>query len=198
MRAIILAAPGSTDNISMPSIVEHQVLVKAHSIGINPIDIKTRKGAGVFRYADLSEEPEVVLAWDMSGVVTESKSSMFHAGDEVFGTINFPDMGKTYAEYVAAPAAHLAIKSSNISFPEAAAGCLALLTAYQVLCHQAHIKKGDRVLIHAASGGVGHYAVQIAKHLSAYVVATSSAANKDFMLSLGADEHIDYHYKNAQ
>ncbi|MGY0038838.1 NADP-dependent oxidoreductase [Pedobacter sp. NJ-S-72] len=87
---------------------------------------------------------------------------------------------------------HLALKPANISHEEAAAATLAALTAWQALVSHAKIKAADKVLIHAAAGGVGHYAVQIAKHIGAHVVGTSSAKNKDFVMSLGADEHIDY------
>ncbi len=104
--------------------------------------------------------------------------------------VNFPGCGNAYAELVTAPENHLAKIPGNVSFEEAAATTLAALTALQVL--QSRVKKGDRVLIHAGSGGVGHFAIQIAKHLGAYVVTTSSAKNRDFVLSLGADEHIDY------
>ena len=106
--------------------------------------------------------------------------------------VNFPGHGKAYAEYVAAPASHLALKPSNISHEEAAAATLAALTAWQAVVTHAKVSKGQKIVIQAASGGVGHYAVQIAKSLGAYVIATSSAANKDLVISLGADEHIDY------
>ena len=106
--------------------------------------------------------------------------------------INFPGHGKAYAEYVAAPETHLALKPANISHEEAAAASLAALTAWQVLKYKAGIKKGDKILIHSAAGGVGHYAVQMAKHLGALVAGTSSGKNKDFVLNLGADQHIDY------
>jgi NADPH:quinone reductase-like Zn-dependent oxidoreductase len=106
--------------------------------------------------------------------------------------INLPGRGKCYAEFVAAPAAHLAHKASTVPHEAAAAAGIAAVTAWQALNDQAHVQKGQTVLIHAASGGVGHYAVQIAKHLGARVIGTSSAANRDFVLSLGADRHIDY------
>ena len=133
------------------------------------------------------------MGWDISGIVEETKSSDFNVGDEVFVMVNFPGHGKAYAEYVAAPANQLALKPQNISFEDAAASTLVALTAYQALVHNAKIQKGQKVLVHAASGGVGHIAVQIAKHLGAKVTGTSSAKNKDFVLSLGADSHIDYH-----
>ena len=136
----------------------------------------------------------IILGWDVSGIVTEPGSAVKHfkTGDEVFGMISFPGHGKGYAEYVAAPASHLTIKPSNISHETAAAATLAALTAWQALVSHANVQKGQRILIHAAAGGVGHYAVQIARHLGAYIIGVSSAGNKDFVLSLGAHEHIDY------
>jgi len=116
----------------------------------------------------------------------------FNKGDEVFGMINFPGYGKAYAEYVSAPGSQLALKPPNISHEEAAAATLAALTAWQALVTNANVSKGQKVVIQAAAGGVGHYAVQIAKYLGTYVIATSSEANKNFVLSLGADEHFDY------
>lgn len=195
MKAIILKDFGSADQLQIqelqiPTITEQQVLVQVKAISINPVDIKTREGKGVS--AKIKDEKPMILGWDISGVVTESKSEAFKIGDEVFGMVNFPGHGKAYAEYVAVPADQLALKPTQISHQEAAAATLAALTAWQVLVDNAKIKAGDRLLIHAAAGGVGHYAVQIAKHLGAYVIGTSSAAKKDFVLSLGADEHIDY------
>jgi NADPH:quinone reductase-like Zn-dependent oxidoreductase len=106
--------------------------------------------------------------------------------------VNFPGHGKAYAEYVAAPADQLALKPVNLSHEEAAVATLAALTAWQALVTYGKVQAGEKVLIHAAGGGVGHYAVQIAKHLGAYVVGTGSAGKKDFVLGLGADEFIDH------
>lgn len=200
MKAIILVEPGSTSNLKMrdistPQIQQDEVLVQVKSIGINPVDAKTRQGGGVYNYGNVNKQRELILGWDISGVVTASNSELFTIGDEVFGMINFPGVGNAYAEFVATPAEHLALKPANISYEEAAAATLAPLTALQVL-REAGVKAGERVLIHAASGGVGHYAVQLAKELGAYVIGTSSAANREFVLSLGADEHIDYHTQN--
>jgi NADPH:quinone reductase-like Zn-dependent oxidoreductase len=194
MKAILLKEAGATDQleiseISIPVIQADEVLVEVKVIGINPIDIKTRKGKG--RYEILKVENPIILGWDISGIVKESKSDLFKVGDEVFGMVNFPGHGKAYAEYVAVPARHLSLKPANITHQEAAGVPLAALTAWQAIV-KAGVKKGDRVLIHAAAGGVGHFAVQMAKHLGAYVVGTSSEKNKDFVLSMGADEHIDY------
>lgn len=195
MKAIILKEFGSADQLIIqelpkPVIKEQEVLIQVKAISINPVDIKTREGKGVSGL--IKEEKPIILGWDISGIVVESKSDQFKAGDEVFGMVNFPGHGKAYAEYVAAPADQLALKPDQISHADAAAATLAALTAWQVLVDHAKIKAGDRVLIHAAAGGVGHYAVQIAKHLGAYVIGTSSEAKKDFIMSLGADEHIDY------
>lgn len=195
MKAIILDGPGPVENlvindIATPVIADQEVLVQVRSISINPVDVKTRAGKGV--YGRLKESSPIIIGWDISGIVTESRSDLFRAGDEVFGMVNFPGHGKAYATYVAAPADQLALKPANVTHEDAAAATLAALTAFQALHHHAQIKAGQRVLIHAAAGGVGHYAVQLAKQAGAYVIGTSSAENKDFMLSLGADEHIDY------
>ena len=196
MKAIILVQPGSISNLVMrdvntPQIGDEEVLVQVKSISVNPVDFKTRQGGGVYNYGDVSKQSDLILGWDISGTVMATNSKRFSIGDEVFGMVNFPGVGSAYAEYVAAPAQHLALKPANISHEEAAAATLAPLTALQVF-KAAGVKAGDRVLIHAASGGVGHYAVQLAKELGAYVIGTSSASNKEFVLSLGADEHFDY------
>jgi NADPH:quinone reductase-like Zn-dependent oxidoreductase len=106
--------------------------------------------------------------------------------------VNFPGEGRAYAEYLAAPASHMALKPANITHEEAAAATLAALTAWQALVTYAKVKKGDQVIIHAAAGGVGHYAVQIAKHFGAHVIGTASGAKKDFVKALGADEFVDH------
>jgi NADPH:quinone reductase-like Zn-dependent oxidoreductase len=198
MKAIILKESGSEENLEMaelpiPLINNREVLIQAKAISINPVDIKTRTGKSL--YSELrSQNPFIILGWDVSGIVIEAgrAATKFKPGDEVFGMINFPGHGKAYAEFVAAPIEHLALKPANITHEEAAAATLAALTAWQALITNAKVSKGQKVVIQAASGGVGHYAVQIAKWLGAYVIATSSAANRDFVMSLGADQHIDY------
>lgn len=198
MKAIILKEAGAAENLQitdvpMPAVESNEVLIQIKSFSINPVDYKTRIGKSLYTQLK-SENPYIILGWDVSGIITAIGSAVtqFKVGDEVFGMINFPGHGKAYAEYVAAPATHLASKPSSISHEEAAAATLAALTAWQALVTNAKVKKGQKVVIQAASGGVGHYAVQIAKYLGAYVIGTSSAANKDFVLGLGADEHIDY------
>lgn len=197
MKAIILKEAGGPENlvvtdVPMPVLKEGEVMIKVKAISINPVDIKTRKGLGL--YNKLKEEPPVILGWDVAGEVVEVGAGVttLEEGDEVFGMINFPGHGKAYAEYVAAPANHLAEKSELITTQEAVAGTLAALTAWQVLIDEAKVQPGEKVLIHAAAGGVGHYAVQIAKYLGAYVIGTASDANYDFVKELGADEFVDY------
>lgn len=198
MKAIVLEKFGGVENlvykdIEIPEITEEEVLVKIRAISINPVDVKVRN-----RQAPLAESLKetfpLILGWDISGEVIKVGSNIdkFKIGDEVFGMINFVGHGKAYAEYVAAPATHLALKPENITHEQAAASTLAALTAWQAFNSYGKLRAGDKVLIHAASGGVGHFAVQIAKHLGANVTAVTSVENRDFALNLGADQHIDY------
>jgi NADPH:quinone reductase-like Zn-dependent oxidoreductase len=202
MKGIILAETGSVDNLKYvdlpkPTINENEVLVKVKALSINPVDYKARANNGSLNWLFGAERP-VILGWDLSGTVVEvgKKVEAFKLNDAVFGMANFPGKGNAYAEYVAVPAAHLTLKPTNISYEEAAVATLAALTAWQVLF--GHIKKGDTVLIHGASGGVGHYAVQIAKYLGASVIGTSSGKNKAFSLEMGVDKHIDYTQKDFE
>lgn len=195
MRAIVLKGFGGIENLVMedlpiPVPLTDDVLIQAKAISINPVDVKTRAGKGAA--GRIKTENPIILGWDVSGVVTESQSPLFAKGDEVFGMVRFPGHGKAYADYIAAPAAQLARKPAGIPHTEAAAACLACLTAWQAFTKHVRIQPSQRVLVHAAAGGVGHYAVQIAKYFGAYVIGTASAANRDFVLSLGADEHVDY------
>lgn len=196
MKAYILNKAGGVENliltdIEKPEIKADEVLIETKAISINPVDVKVRPVEEVLSMIIGNDRP-VILGWDVAGIVSAVGKNVnnFVVGDRVFGMVNFPGHGKAYAEYVAAPENHLAKIPGNTSFEEAAATTLAALTALQVLVSR--IKAGDRVLIHAGSGGVGHFAIQIAKNKGAYVIATSSAKNRDFVLSLGADQHIDY------
>lgn len=197
MKAMILKDFGGVENlvkadIPVPPIGDDEVLVKVMALSINPVDIKTRVGKALAQ--QLKDDDPVILGWDISGVVSKTGKTVtsFMEGDEVFGMINFPGHGRAYAEYVAAPESHLALKPANISHEEAAAASLAALTAWQILDHTASVRKGNRVLIHAAAGGVGHYAVQMAKYLGAHVTGTASGGNVEFLKGLGADLVIDY------
>jgi NADPH:quinone reductase-like Zn-dependent oxidoreductase len=202
MKTIILNEAGSVDNLqyieaSKPVIKNNEVLVQTISLSINPVDYKVRSNSGALTWI-LGEERPAVLGWDLSGTIVEVGEDVtdFKMGDAVFGMANFPGKGNAYAEFVAVPATHLTLKPENISHQEASSATLAALTAWQTLVKKGNIKKGDKVLIHAASGGVGHYATQIAKHFGAYVIGTSSAKNRDFVLQNGADKHIDYTTEN--
>ena len=197
MKAYLLNEAGDVENlvlsdIEKPRIKVNEVLVETKAISINPVDVKVRKADEVLTLIMGTEERPVIPGWDISGIVVAvgEEVSEFEVGNKVFGMVNFPGQGKGYAEYVASPASHLAIMPEKATFEEAAATTLAALTALQVL--KPRVNKGDRILIHAGSGGVGHFAIQIAKVLGAHVISTSSAKNRDFIMSLGADEHIYY------
>ena len=197
MKAYVLNEAGGVENlvlseIEKPSVKADEVLVETKAISINPVDAKVRLVDDVLTMILGTEDRPVILGWDIAGTVAAvgEEVSGFEVGDKVFGMVNFPGQGRAYAEYVASPANHLAKIPEKVTFEEAAATTLAALTALQVL--QPRVKKDDRILIHAGSGGVGHFAIQIAKGLGAYVISTSSAKNRDFIMSLGADEHIDY------
>ncbi len=197
MKAIILKEAGGPENliisdIPVPLPKKGEVLIKVKAISINPVDIKTRKGLAL--YNSLKGDKPVILGWDIAGEVVQAGEEVttLEEGDEVFGMVNFPGHGKAYAEYVAVPAGHLAEKPELVSTQEAVAGTLAALTAWQVLLDEAKLQAGEKVLIHAAAGGVGHFAVQIAKYLGAYVIGTASEANYDFVKELGADDFVDY------
>lgn len=197
MKAIILKEPGGPENllvtdVPVPTPQKGEVLVKVKAISINPVDIKTRKGLAL--YNSLKDDQPVILGWDIAGEVVQAGEdvTLLEEGDEVFGMVNFPGHGKAYSEYVVAPAGHLAEKPELISTQEAVAGTLAALTAWQVLIDEAKLQAGEKVLIHAAAGGVGHFAVQIAKYLGAFVIGTASEANYDFVKELGADDFVDY------
>ncbi|MFJ2828076.1 NADP-dependent oxidoreductase [Streptomyces sp. NPDC087263] len=165
-----------------------ELLVRVHAAGLNPTDWKHRAGGHFLK------EPPFVLGWDVSGVV-ESVGvgvTLFKPGDEVFGMLPYPFGVGAHAEYVTGPARAFARKPSNVDHEQAGAIPLAALTAWQALVDTADVRPGQRVLIHAAAGGVGHLAVQIAKARGAYVIGTASAGKHDFLRELGVDEPIDY------
>lgn len=178
-------------DVEKPVVDDEQVLIKIKSVGINPVDTKVRAGtSGVSKRISLP----AILGWDVSGVIEETGKNVsgFKTGDEVFGCIGFPGLGKGYAEYTVADPYILAKKPGNISFEEAAAIPIAGLTAYQAINEELKITSGQKVLIQAAAGGVGHLAVQFAKMNGAYVFGTASEKNKIFLESLGIDKVIDY------
>ncbi|NUK04407.1 NADP-dependent oxidoreductase [Streptomyces lunaelactis] len=196
MRAVVQHAFGGPDvlrveEVPRPVPLPTEVLVRVHAAGINPVDWKTRGGGGM---AGVLGEPPLTLGWDVSGVVEETGFGVttLKPGDEVYGMPWFPRAAGGYAEYVTAPARQFARKPESLSHEQAAAVPLAALTAWQALVDTADVRPGQRVLIHAAAGGVGHFAVQFAKHLGAHVTGTASGARHDWLTALGADELIDY------
>jgi NADPH:quinone reductase-like Zn-dependent oxidoreductase len=192
MRVITQHQYGTPDVLTIqespsPEPLPTEVLVRVAAVGLNPLEARLRQGE-----FPLIGQPPFVLGWDVSGVVEKAMTWRFSAGDEVFGMSLFPRAGQTYAEYAAVPALHLVRKPKNLSFVEAAALPLAGLTAWHGLIDLGHIKAGDRVLVHAGGGGVGHLAIQIAKAFGAYVITTASTSKTNFVRELGADEVIDY------
>jgi NADPH:quinone reductase-like Zn-dependent oxidoreductase len=177
----------TVDTVPDPRPLPTEVLVRVAAIGLNPMETRVRSGR-----MPLLGEPPFILGWDISGTVVASNSWRWRPGDEVFGLPLFPRPAGGYAELVAAPALHLARKPESLPHAEAAALPAVGLTAWQGLVGLAGIGEGDRVLIHAGGGGVGHLAIQIAKAFGAHVITTAGAAKREFVEKLGADEVIDY------
>lgn len=173
-----------------PVLTDTDVLVQIHAAGLNPLDAKIRDG--VFKPL-LPYRPPFILGHDMAGVVTRvgSKVRGFKVGDAVYARPRDGRVG-TLAEAIAIDEGDLALKPKNLNMAEAAAIPLVGLTAWQALVEQAKLQKGQKILIHAGSGGVGTFAIQLAKHLGATVATTTSTANVKLVTSLGADVVIDY------
>ncbi len=195
MRAVVFDAPGDADVlraavVPTPAPVLSELLVRVVAAGINPIDAKTRSGAGVS--SAITEFPST-LGFDFSGVVVSSpyESHPLPVGTEVFGMVPFPRSGGTYAEYVAVPTLSVARKPASLSHVEAAGVPLAALTAWGLVVETAHAHEGQRILIHAGAGGVGHFAVQLAAYFGAHVTATGSGSNLAWLRELGASVVID-------
>jgi NADPH:quinone reductase-like Zn-dependent oxidoreductase len=193
MRAIrqeVLGGPEVLKEVEIerPQPGLSQILVRVHAAGLNPTDWGHRA------HRIFLGPPPFVLGWDVSGVVeaTGFGVTLFKPGDEVFGMLPYPYGVGSHAEYVVGPARAFASKPRNIDHVQAGALPLAALTAWQALADTAHLAAGQRVLIHAAAGGVGHLAVQIAKARGGHVIGTASAGNHDLVRALGADELIDY------
>ena len=173
-----------------PELRDRDVLVRVHATGVNPLDSKVRDGE--FRLI-LPYRPPFVLGHDVAGVVTRVGPAVrgFAVGNEVYARPDKDRIG-TFAELIAIDEDDLALKPASLSMQEAAAVPLAGLTAWQALVERAHVTAGQKVLIHAGSGGVGTMAIQLAKHLGATVATTTSTANVDWVKSLGADVVVDY------
>ncbi|NXY97924.1 NADP-dependent oxidoreductase [Streptomyces sp. BR123] len=194
MRAVVVSQWGGPEvltetEVDRPEPGLGEILVRVHAAGVNPVDWKTR-ASGAF----IGWGPVPTVGWDVSGTVEAVGPgvTLYRAGDEVYGMPRFPQQAGGYAEYVTAPARHFARKPASLDHVQAAALPLAALTAWQALVDTAGVTAGQRVLVHAAAGGVGHLAVQIAKARGAYVIGTASAAKHEVLRELGADELIDY------
>src|SRR5438034_9119785 len=191
MKAFILERYGSSDNnvrageIPDPELREDDVLVEIHAAGVNLLDAKIRDGE--FKLI-LPYRLPLILGNDVAGVVVEVEPKVrnFKPGDEVYARPDKDRIG-TFAEFIAMNEADLALKPKNLTMEEAASIPLVGLTAWQVLVERANLKKGQKVLIHAGSGGVGTFAIQLAKHIGATVATTTSTANVELVKSLGAD-----------
>ncbi|CDQ18731.1 NADP-dependent oxidoreductase [Halobacillus karajensis] len=195
MKAVVIEQYGDKHQLKekeldQPVPDENQVVVELHATSINPIDWKLREG---YLKEMLDFDFPIILGWDAAGVIKEVGTAVekFKVGDRVFARPETTRFG-TYAEYTTVDEHLLAYLPENVSFEEAAAVPLAGLTAWQCLVDFAEIQEGDRVLVHAGSGGVGHYAIQIAKQKGAYVATTASGKNKEWVENLGVDRFINY------
>lgn len=176
--------------VAEPTVAENEVLVQIHAAGVNLLDSMIKWGE--FKLFRPYKTP-LTNGHDMAGVITKvgSKVSKYKVGDEVFSRVSDYKIG-TFAEYIAVNENDLAVKPKNLSMEEAASIPLVGLTAWQALVELANVKKGQKVFIQAGSGGVGTFAIQLAKHLGAYVATTTSEKNIALVKSLGADLVIDY------
>lgn len=201
MKAIIIEKHGNIDEleyteISKPKLKESDILIENRATSVNPIDCKVREGD----YEEMfSHNFPLVIGWDAAGTVKEIGKNVtkFTVGDEVFSS---PDMARdgTYAEYVAIDESMVAKKPQNLSFEEAASIPLVGLTAWASLIDVAKIESGERVLIQAGAGGVGSFAIQLAKAWGCFVAATSSEKNVEFLKNLGVDQVINYEKENFE
>lgn len=198
-RAVVIEQYGHSDQlkkskVTLPELGEHQVLVKVKATSINPIDWKLREG---YLAQMMPWEFPIILGWDVAGEIVEigSEVSDWHVGQTVFARPETTRFG-TYADYTIVDDHLLANKPGSVSFEEAAAVPLAGLTAYQALFTHGKLQAGEKVLIHAGAGGVGIYAIQLAKNAGATVITTASEKNHALLKELGADQVIDYHTTN--
>ncbi|PEF94647.1 NADP-dependent oxidoreductase [Bacillus cereus] len=194
MKAMIIDRYGKVPmrmaEVPTPEINEYEVLAEIHAASINPIDFKIRDGKVKML---LKYEMPLILGNDFSGVITKvgSKVTRFKVGDEIYARPRKNKIG-TFAEYIAIHEDDIALKPKNLSFEEAASIPLVGLTSYQALHDIMQLQKGQKILIHAGSGGVGTFAIQLAKIMGATVTTTASEAGANLVTSLGADEIINY------
>ena len=194
MRIMTQKTFGGTDVLELidapsPEPAADEVRIAVAAIGVNPLDVAVREG-----WYPMIGEPPFSLGWDVAGTVDAVGADVtdFQVGDRVFGMPRLPGAGNTYAEQVVVPAAELLATPDALDDQHAAALSLVALTAHRALIEVAAVRPGQRVLVQAAGGGVGHVAVQLAKALGAEVWATASTGKVDFVRGLGADHVIDY------
>ncbi|WP_231186746.1 NADP-dependent oxidoreductase [Haladaptatus sp. DYF46] len=192
MNAIRIHEFGDVSNlqyeeIETPEPADDEVRVRIHAVGVNPADCKIRQGA------PFPIELPWIPGWDIAGVVDEVGSAVteFEPDDEVYGFLPFPGEGGAYAEAVTVSPTNISRKPDSLSFEEAAGIPMAGLTAWRSL-KLTDLEAGQRVLVHAAAGGVGHFAVQFAKHQGAHVIGTASGSNEEYLRDLGVDEFVNY------
>lgn len=195
MKAVRIYEHGGPETLTyedapIPEVSEDDILIRVHAASVNPVDWKIRDGYGKDNF---KHHLPLILGWDVAGTVEEigSKVQQFQPGDAVYGYTSLYRDG-AYAQFMIAKETEIALKPASVDFIEAAAIPVAALTAGQALFDTAGLDANQRVLIHAASGGVGSMAVQLAKAKGAYVIGTASARNADFLRELGVDEIIDY------
>jgi len=195
MKAAYITGYGGPEKLQVgerpaPSIGPHDLLVQVKAASINPVDYKIR--LGMLKIMQAYRMP-LILGQDLSGVVTQvgAKVSRFKPGDEVFARLDKSNIG-SFAEFAAVRESDAAIKPAHLTHVEAASIPLVGLTAWQVMQDMMGLKPGQSVLIHAGSGGVGTFAIQLAKHLGATVATTASGRNRELMKRLGADIVADY------
>jgi NADPH:quinone reductase-like Zn-dependent oxidoreductase len=201
MRAVGIREFGGRErleelDVPEPKLPPESVLIRIHAASVNPVDWKIREGRLEPRWPHIFP---VVLGWDAAGVVEKVGPAVteFAEGDEVFAYCRKQFIGEgTYCEYVAVPETSVARKPALLDFEHAAALPLAGLTAYQALFGAAGLTGGETVLVHAAAGGVGSFAVQLAADVEAEVVGTASERNHEYVLALGATEVVDYTEKD--
>ncbi|MCK7549013.1 NADP-dependent oxidoreductase [Marinobacter koreensis] len=199
MRHVVYEQFGEPDVLQVvsspvPEPGDGQVLIRVHGAGLNPIDWKTRKGLG-FAARQIEGSLPWTPGYDVAGEVVEVGSGVttFVPGDRVMGMVGFPVDGGGYSEFALASADELAIVPEELDLVQAGGVPLAALTAWQGLFEMGNLESGQKILIHAGAGGVGHFAVQFALERGAHVIATASARNRDFLAELGVHEVIDYH-----
>jgi NADPH:quinone reductase-like Zn-dependent oxidoreductase len=196
MMAVVMTEHGGPEvlelrDVERPELQPDEVLIRTAAAGLNPVDTQVRAGDWV---PEETGEPPMILGWDVAGTVEEVGDAVsgFAPGDRVFGMPRFPALALCDAEFVAAPSGQIAHTPDSLNDGRAGALPLAGLTAWQGLVDTAGVGEGDRVLIQAAAGGVGHLAVQIASARGAHVVGTARAEKHDFLRDLGVDEPVDY------